>query len=121
MAHSVLAKGLLGGRYKPGDKFPADDERAGWPYFQGELFERIHGVTERLKAWALDHGRDLVQLAIAWPLAHHAVYTSIVGGRSPEDVVNCAQAGDWTLTPQDLKEIEGIQGDLRLSSNHLPR
>ena len=114
MAHSVLAKGLLGGRYKPGDTFPANDERAGWPHFKGELFERIHGVTERLKAWSQDHGRDLVQLAIVWPLAHPAVYTSIVGGRRPEDAVNCAKAGDWTLSSQDLQEIEDIQGDLRL-------
>ena len=114
MAHSVLAKGLLGGRYKPGDKFPENDERFGWPHFKGDLFERIHGVTERLKVWAMDHDRDLVQLAIAWPLAHPSVYTSIVGGRRPEDMAQLAKAGDWTLTPRDLKEIEEIQGDLRL-------
>ena len=114
MAHSVLAKGLLGGRYKPGDRFPADDERAGSPHFHGAQFQRIHSVTERLKAWAVDQGRDLVQLAIAWPLAHPSVYTSIVGGRRPEDAIHCAKAGDWTLTTQELNEIDEIQGDLRL-------
>ena len=30
IAHSVLAKGLLGGRYRPGHKFPEDDERSTW-------------------------------------------------------------------------------------------
>ncbi len=114
MAHSVLAKGLLGGRYKPGDTFPESDERFGWRHFKGDMFKEIFTVTERLKAWAMDQGRDLVQLAIAWPLAHPAVYTSIVGGRRPEDVAHSARAGDWTLTPQDLQEIDEIQGDLRL-------
>lgn len=114
MAHSVLAKGLLGGRYKPGDTFPESDERFGWRHFKGDMFKEIFTVTERLKAWAMDQGRDLVQLAIAWPLAHPAVYTSIVGGRRPEDVAHSAKAGDWTLTPQDLQEIDEIQGDLRL-------
>lgn len=114
MAHSVLAKGLLGGRYKPGDRFEENDERFGWLHFKGDLFEQIHSVTERLKAWAMDHGRDLVQLAVAWPLAHPSVYTSIVGCRRPEDMAQLAKAGDWTLSPQDLKEIDEIQGDLRL-------
>ena len=56
MAHSVLAKGLLGGRYKPGDTFPLDDERSGWPAFKGESFERTYEVTQRLQAWARDRG-----------------------------------------------------------------
>ena len=120
MAHSVLAKGLLGGRYKPGDTFPPDDERANWPAFKGESFERTHAITERLKAWAADQGRDIVQLAIAWPVANPAVYTSIVGARKPEDVAVLAQAGDWELTPRDLDEIDEIQGGHRLYAGDQP-
>jgi aryl-alcohol dehydrogenase-like predicted oxidoreductase len=114
MAHSVLAKGLLGGRYKPGDTFPLDDERSGWPAFKGESFERTYEVTQRLQAWAQDRGRDIVQLAIAWPIAHPAVYTSIVGARKPEDLAVLAEAGSWKLSAQELEEIEAIQGDHRL-------
>ena len=114
MAHSVLAKGLLGGRYKPGHRFPPDDERASWPAFHGDSFQRTYEVTERLKAWAADHGRSLVQLAVAWPVSHPAVYTSIVGARRIEDIEPLAQAGDWKLTDRDLNEIEEIQGDHRL-------
>ena len=114
MAHSVLAKGLLGGRYKPGHEFSPDDERAAWPAFHGESFQRTYEITERLKRWAADHGRDLVQLAVAWPATHPAVYTSIVGARRPDDIGVLAKAGDWELTPQDLSEIEEIQGGHRL-------
>jgi aryl-alcohol dehydrogenase-like predicted oxidoreductase len=114
MAHSVLAKGLLGGRYKPGDTFPLDDERSGWPAFKGESFERTYEVTQRLQAWAQDRGRDIVQLAIAWPVAHPAVYTSIAGARKPEDLAVLAEAGSWKLSAQELEEIEAIQGDHRL-------
>ena len=121
MAHSVLAKGLLGGRYKPAVELHPDDERYRWAHFKGETFELVHEVTESLKSWAMDRGRDLVQLAIAWPLANPAVYTSIFGGRRPEDVVQCAKAWDWELTPQELKEIDEIQGDVRFSANSPPR
>ncbi len=114
MAHSVLAKGLLGGRYKPGYRFPPDDERASWPAFHGESFQHTYEVTERLKAWAADHGRSLVQLAVAWPVSHPAVYTSIVGARRIGDIETLARAGDWELTDRDLQEIEEIQGGHRL-------
>ena len=114
MAHSVLAKGLLGGRYKPGDTFPLEDERSGWPAFKGESFQRTYEVTQRLQGWAKDRGRDIVQLAIAWPVAHPAVYTSIVGARKPEDLAVLAEAGSWELSAQELEEIEEIQGDHRL-------
>ena len=121
IVYSVMAKGMLAGKYKPGHEFPPDDERHYWPHFKGELFERIYGVTEKLKAWAEDHGRDIVQLAIAWPLANPAVTSSIVGGRTVEQVLHDAQAGDWVLSEDDLLEIDEIQGGLRLESIAVPR
>ena len=121
IVYSVMAKGMLAGKYKPGHEFPPDDERHNWPHFKGELFERIYAVTEKLKAWAQDHGRDIVQLAIAWPLANPAVTSSIVGGRTVEQVLHDALAGDWVLTDDDLREIDEIQGDLRLEAVAIPR
>ena len=115
IAHSVLAKGLLAGRYKPGHEFAPGDERATWAQYHGEDFSRTYEFTERLKEWTLDRGRDLVQLAIAWPLAHPAVTASIVGARTPEDIRYNAKAADWRLTPQELAEIDDIQGGLRLT------
>lgn len=114
MAFSVLAKGLLGGRYRPGDTFQPDDERYNLPYFQREKFEKIFKVTERLQAWAMDQGRDIAQLAIAWVLSNSMVTSSIVGCRTPDHVRHNVLAADWTLTASELQEIEEIQGDLRL-------
>ena len=115
MAHSALAKGMLGGRYRPGHEFPPDDERHYWPQFHGETFKRTFEVTERLKKWAMDRGRDMVHLAIAWVLAHPAVTSAIIGGRTVAQVRHSAKAADWRLTPQEMEEIEAIQGDLRLN------
>lgn len=121
IVYSVMAKGMLAGKYKPGHEFPPDDERHYWPHFKGELFERIYAVTEHLKDWARGKGRDIVQLAIAWPLSNPAVTSSIVGGRTPQQVAHDAQAADWILTDSDLKEIDEIQGDLRLEAVSVPR
>ncbi len=108
--HSVLAKGMLSGRYAPGHQFTLYDERNMFESFQGEAYERLWRVIERLRDWASDHGHDLVQLAIAWVLANPAVTSAIVGAKTPEQVQHNAAAADWTLTEPDLKEIDSILG-----------
>ena len=110
--HSVLATGLLTGRYRPGHEFPEGDNRRGRSGFYGDSFQATFEITERLKAWAMDHGRDLVQLAIAWTLAHPSVTSSIVGAKSPEQARHNARAADWRLTEAELQEIDAIRGNL---------
>lgn len=108
--HSVLAKGLLTGRYSPGHVFPPDDERHTAAAFTGSTGEGALEIAERLQGWARDNGRDLVQLAIAWTLAHPSVSSSIVGAKSPEQVLHNAKAADWHLSDTDLREIDEILG-----------
>ena len=106
--HSVLAKGMLSGRYAPGHQFTLYDERHMFESFQGEAYERLWRIIERLRDWASDHGHDLVQLAIAWVLANPAVTSAIVGAKTPEQVQHNAAAAGWTLTESDLGEIDSI-------------
>ncbi|HJO81505.1 MAG: aldo/keto reductase [SAR202 cluster bacterium] len=108
--HSVLAKGLLTGRYSPGHVFPPDDERHDAVAFRGRTGEGALEIADRLKGWTQDHGRDLVQLAIAWTLAHPSVVSSIVGAKSPEQVLHNAKAADWSLSASDLSELDEILG-----------
>ena len=114
MPYEPLATGLLTGKYRPGHRFAADDWRHDKSRFQGEESRRAFEVTERLKMWAADHGRDMVQLAIAWVLARPAVTSAIVGAKSPEQVYHNAKAADWRLTDRELAEIEKMVGGLRL-------
>jgi aryl-alcohol dehydrogenase-like predicted oxidoreductase len=111
--HSVLAKGLLSGKYGAGHEFAPDDERRRFNFFKGEMFDEANSIVQKLKDWAEDHNRDIVQLAIAWVLAHPAVSSAIVGAKSPEQVYQNAKAADWKLSESDLREIESIVGDFR--------
>ena len=112
--HSVLAKGMLSGTYRPGHKFDSDDHRSKFTTFEGATFERVTQIAARLDAWAADRGRDLVELAIAWTLAHPSITSAIVGAKSPEQVRHNAMASDWELTHHDLKQIDGILGGFML-------
>lgn len=113
--HSVLSKGVLGGKHKPGHQFAGDDERRLFSFFRGDDFEQAYTVAQRLDAWARDNGRDIVQLAIAWVLANPAVSSALVGAKSPEQVYHNAKAADWTLTPSDLREIETLMDGYRMT------
>ena len=113
--HSVLSKGVLGGKHKPGHQFAQDDERRLFSFFRGEDFEEAYTVAQRLDAWARDNGRDIVQLAIAWVLANPAVSSALVGAKSPEQVYHNAKAADWTLTASDLREIETLMDGYRMT------
>ena len=106
--HSVLCKGILAGKHKPGHQFAPDDERRLFNFFRGDLFRQTHAVAQRLDDWARDNGRDIAQLAIAWVLANPAVSAALVGAKSPAQVQHNARAADWHLTPADLSEIETL-------------
>lgn len=115
IAHSVLAKGLLGGKYSPGHKFAVDDERRLFNFFRGQLFIDIHAVTTKLSEWAKSHQRDIVQLAIAWVLANKAVTSAIVGMKTIDQVKHVTKAADWKLSRGELIEIHNLIGGLQPS------
>tara|TARA_Y100001960_G_C14737887_1_gene861337 strand:+ start:502 stop:1440 length:939 start_codon:yes stop_codon:yes gene_type:complete len=120
IAHSVLAKGLLSGKYQLGSQFAEDDERRKvYGNMTGQQYEKIFGFIEKLSGWASDNGRDLLQLAIAWVNAQPGITSSIIGPKTPEQVLHSAKAGDWNLTQTDLQDIENLKGNLKLDFQQL--
>ncbi|MDG0870443.1 aldo/keto reductase [Candidatus Lucifugimonas marina] len=112
--HSVLAKAMLSGKYRPGHVFPSDDERVSKPEFHESVFIPAMKIVEKLLAWAGDHGREGPQLAIAWCLANPVVTSCIVGAKTPEQAVYNAEAAEWKLSENDMAELAEILGDFRL-------
>jgi len=106
IVHSPLAKGLLTGRYTRSSRFPADDERSGFPDFQGERLAGHLARAERLAGIARARGVSLVQLAIAWTLACPQVCCTLVGAKSPPQVREHVAAAEIELTPRELAAID---------------
>ena len=117
IVHSPLARGLLTGKYQPGHRFPGSDTRSGYEIFGPSNFDSAYSYVEKLTAWAADRGRDIVQLAIAWTLAHPAVTSSIVGAKTPEQALHNASAAEWTLTESELAELDGILAGAEFDSS----
>lgn len=105
IAHSALAKGLLTGKYRPDHVFADDDERSRFPRFQGETFVRFLAVADELAAMAQRKNATLVQLAIAWALAHAGVTSCIVGAKTPAQVDEQIGALDIRLSSEEVERI----------------
>jgi aryl-alcohol dehydrogenase-like predicted oxidoreductase len=108
LVYGPLAHGILSGTMTPATTFPADDWRSHNPDFQGERFARNLAVVDRLKAFALDRGITLPQLALAWALAAPAVDVAIVGARTPAQLDGLVPAADVILTADDRAELDQV-------------
>ena len=112
LAFSPLARGLLADGLDPSRRFGPEDERHFLPRFAPDVFPEWAGLANRLEGWARDHGRTLVQLAVAWTLANPAVSSTLIGAKAPRHIEAVAGAETWTLTPSDLAEIDELLATL---------
>lgn len=103
-----LAGGFLTGKYKRGEPAPPGSRGETNEYVQRYMTDTNYDTIEQLEAWAADRERSLNELAEAWLLAQPGVCSVISGATKLEHVLSNANAADWTLTAEDLDEIEAI-------------
>jgi aryl-alcohol dehydrogenase-like predicted oxidoreductase len=103
-----LASGVLTGKYRRGQAPPAGTRLSGVKQNEGPLSEDTLALVERLTAFAEERDRTMVELAIAWILAHNPVASVIAGATSPQQVNANVAAADWVLDDRDLAEIDAL-------------
>jgi aryl-alcohol dehydrogenase-like predicted oxidoreductase len=110
IVYSPLQAGLLTGKFTRERlaQLPPDDWRTRNRHFQEPAFSRNLAFVEALRPIAERNSRTLAQLAIAWVLRKQAVTAAIVGARRPDQIEETAPAADWTLSPEDIAEIEEL-------------
>ena len=107
LAYSSMAQGLLTGKFGPDHRFPKGDHRSKNKLFKPENYERVQLALERLRPIAKRNGISMGQLALAWLIAQPGT-CAIAGARNAEQVRQNAKAGEISLTPTDLEEIDLI-------------
>jgi aryl-alcohol dehydrogenase-like predicted oxidoreductase len=102
-----LFSGLLTGKYRKGGEIPNGTRiQEGSPRLTEENLE----VVERLIRFAEDRNRTILELAFAWLLRHDVVASVIAGATRPEQVRGNVAAAGWSLTPEDVAEVEALLG-----------
>ncbi|MFB6887900.1 aldo/keto reductase [Kitasatospora sp. NPDC056327] len=109
---SPLASGFLTGRYRKGRPVDLSSGRAALmparfdpalPVNQAKL-----DAVEQLTALAGDLGRTLPELAVAFPLAHPAVTSVIIGPRTHGQLTAALKGADLVLDDAALDRIDAI-------------
>ncbi len=106
----ALGQGVLTGSYDRDARF-TDSVRRGWNEGERrELFLRELAVAEEVKALVTPE-RSMVDIALAYVLAHPAVSCTIPGMKSPDQARANAAAADVKLTDDELATIREAGSD----------
>jgi len=97
MAHSVLAQGLLTGKYNKDSLFDGNDRRHRLFKFTPSQRPRYLRMVDRMKPLAERHQCSITQVAIQWVLRSFSVSVAIVGGKTPGQIEEIAGATDLEL------------------------
>ncbi|MDQ2791869.1 MAG: aldo/keto reductase [Pseudonocardiales bacterium] len=97
-----LANGLLTGKYSRGQAPPRGTRLAGR---ESELTDDVFDKLESLERFGAEHGRSLLEVAIAGLAAMPAIASVITGATRPEQVRANAAAGEWELSSEELGKL----------------
>ena len=113
IAFAPLAQGVLSGKYRPGERPPADSRAASESMGRliGEFMrDEVLEAVERLRPIAEEAGLTMAQLALAWVLREDNVAAAIVGASRPEQVHENAAASGVKLSDEVLRAIDAALG-----------
>jgi aryl-alcohol dehydrogenase-like predicted oxidoreductase len=119
LAYFPLANGLLTGKYRRGEDPPTDSRLGADGFVSAMLRDGIMArrpplseerllTVERLSAFASDHGRSLLELAISWLASQTVVGAVIAGATNAAQVVANAGAAEWQLRDEDFSAVDAI-------------
>jgi aryl-alcohol dehydrogenase-like predicted oxidoreductase len=104
-----LASGLLTGKYQRGAPLPPGSRLSKNPRHAADFIsERNWRIVGELAAFAAQRGHSMLELAFSWLLRDGVVASVIAGATSPEQVEQNIRAASWTLSLEDLAEIDRI-------------
>lgn len=112
LPYAPLAAGLLSGKFRQGVPLPEGTRLSKVPrladrYFSDENWQMV----ERLIAFAAARNRPLVDVAFGWLLSRPPVCSVIAGAMTPEQVDANVAAAEFTLTAEEIAEVDAITLD----------
>lgn len=110
LAYSPMQAGLLTGAFtrERALALSDDDWRSRNPLFQEPQLSANLRVVDGLRPIAARLGLSVAQLALAWVLRLPTVTSAIAGARRPEQIQETVQAGNVSLDPGAIEEIETL-------------
>ncbi|MEM9443098.1 MAG: aldo/keto reductase [Pseudomonadota bacterium] len=108
--YSPLARGVLTGKYQPGEK-PSEETRAGRRdkrMMQSEWRDESLVIAQKVRAHAEACGITPGQFAVAWVLNNQIITAPIAGPRTEEQYDDYIKALDYSFTAEDEALIDSL-------------
>ena len=105
-----LASGLLTGKYKRGADVPSDTRFAKAPALKDRyVTARNEDIVEELQAFAQARGHAMLDSPLSWLASRPQVSSVIAGATRVEQVEQNVKAIGWTLSAEELAEVDGSE------------
>jgi aryl-alcohol dehydrogenase-like predicted oxidoreductase len=110
VSYSPLARGILTGKYKPGQAFPADSRAArdDKRMKEAELRESSFQVAQQITGYCEQKGVAPSHFALAWCLANPILTSVVLGPRTMEQFDDNAACLNVTITDEDEAFIDNL-------------
>ena len=112
VTYSPLARGVLAGKYTPGQA-PPDDSRAGRGdrrIQEAEYRDESLAIVPSIRPLAEAHGATLTQFSLAWVLANPFVTSTIIGPRIMEQLEDNLVCCPWNKFNKSINLCEDRLG-----------
>ncbi|MES2003054.1 MAG: aldo/keto reductase [Bacteroidota bacterium] len=108
IAHSVLAQGILSGKYNINTRFPEDDRRSRDVYvnFHAKLPAIISYLNSIQDEILQGNSMSMPQLAIKWVLQKINKSVTLVGVRSKKQLETFLNSETWLLSDESMSKLE---------------
>lgn len=119
VTYSPLARGVLTGKYRPGEA-PASDTRAGRGdkrLLETEWRPESVEIAGKIADHARARGLTPTQFALAWVLENRLVSSTITGPRTEEHWQGYIEALDAQLTPEDEAFVDSLVAEGHASTH----
>ena len=110
VSYSPLARGVLTGKYLPGQPPPPGSRAARQDrrILQTELREESYEVAQKLQPLAAAHDKTLAQFALAWTLANPTITSVIIGPKSIEQLEDNLGCLDCDISSEDEAAVDQL-------------
>ncbi|GAA5931689.1 hypothetical protein JCM10213_005829 [Rhodosporidiobolus nylandii] len=108
LAYSPLGAGFLGNGWKSKEDIPEGDMRRNFDRFSDENFAHNVQLADKLGKIAEKKGVTPAQLSIAWVASQWEKLIPLPGSTKPSRVKESIDAGNITLSDEELKEIREV-------------
>lgn len=116
LAYSPLQRGLLTGKMKAGQKFNDGDTRPSSPFYKEPNFTNILRFLDKIKPIADMRGVTLSQLVLNWTIQQPGITCALAGARNPAQVLENIVAAEFSLTKEEIQNINNFIADLQLDT-----